>query len=162
MVFKKKSSESPTTPKSRLGHFFDSPLTPNTTNEDSFFSCCEDSSPHHSQVSISKSVINRRFNRLGNSRESHSPSSLDSSASIAFSQVQVDYYCKSPSKKISSITKSATMDFSNEKRARYLPDEKLIKYFEDKSAQWKNYANNLVDSHCHFDMLFYKSVIKKY
>jgi hypothetical protein len=144
MDFKKKSSESPATPKSRLGLFFDSPVTPNTTNEDSFFSCCEDSSPHHSQVSISKSVINRRFNRLDSSRESNSPSSLDSFASIA-------------------ITKSATMDFSfsNERRARYFPDEKLINYFTNKSSEWKNYANNLVDSHCHFDMLFYKSVIKK-
>jgi hypothetical protein len=31
---------------------------------------------------------------------------------------------------------------------------RLTKFFEMKSSEWKNYSKNLVDTHCHFDMLF--------
>jgi hypothetical protein len=35
-----------------------------------------------------------------------------------------------------------------------LVKSKLIKFFKMKSLEWKNYSKNLVDTHCHFDMLF--------
>jgi len=35
-------------------------------------------------------------------------------------------------------------------------DEKLVNYMKDKSKQWEKYPDQLVDTHCHFDMLFTK------
>lgn len=32
----------------------------------------------------------------------------------------------------------------------------LISYLKKKSSEWKHFPNNLVDSHCHFDLLFPK------
>ncbi len=38
----------------------------------------------------------------------------------------------------------------------YLPSWYQKKFFYNKSQEWKEYSNNLVDSHCHFEMLFYR------
>ena len=35
-------------------------------------------------------------------------------------------------------------------------NNELKQFFEYKSLQWKNFNNNLIDTHCHFDMLFKK------
>lgn len=32
----------------------------------------------------------------------------------------------------------------------------LVEFFKKKSFEWDKYTNNLVDSHCHFEMLFSK------
>lgn len=40
-------------------------------------------------------------------------------------------------------------------RSFYVKDD-LRRFFEKKALRWKNYHKNLVDSHCHFDMLFNK------
>lgn len=40
-------------------------------------------------------------------------------------------------------------------RSFYVKDD-LRRFFEKKALKWKNYHKNLVDSHCHFDMLFNK------
>lgn len=34
----------------------------------------------------------------------------------------------------------------------------LVEFFKKKSLKWNEYSKNLVDSHCHFDMLFSKFV----
>ena len=36
------------------------------------------------------------------------------------------------------------------------PSEEMIEYTREKAKEWKNYHMNLVDTHCHFDMLFSK------
>lgn len=38
----------------------------------------------------------------------------------------------------------------------FLPDQETLNYFKAKSEEWKGYSKNLVDTHCHFDMLFPK------
>jgi hypothetical protein len=35
-------------------------------------------------------------------------------------------------------------------------DDKLVDYMKEKSKQWEKYPDQLVDTHCHFDMLFTK------
>lgn len=40
-----------------------------------------------------------------------------------------------------------------------LPDWYQKRFFYNKSVEWKEYSNNLVDTHCHFEMLFYRFVI---
>ena len=40
----------------------------------------------------------------------------------------------------------------------YLPDECQKDFFRKKSTEWKDYSTNLVDSHCHFEMLFYRFI----
>lgn len=42
----------------------------------------------------------------------------------------------------------------------YVKDD-LRKFFEKKALKWKSYHKNLVDSHCHFDMLFNKIRYRK-
>lgn len=37
-----------------------------------------------------------------------------------------------------------------------ISNKQLVNYFKQKSLEWKNLSNNLVDTHCHFDMLFPK------
>jgi TatD DNase family protein len=37
-----------------------------------------------------------------------------------------------------------------------LPDYNQKKFFRNKAIDWKYYSNNLIDSHCHFEMLFYR------
>jgi hypothetical protein len=39
------------------------------------------------------------------------------------------------------------------------PTDKILEFFEHKSSEWKKYPNILVDTHCHFDMLFAKCVV---
>ncbi len=60
--------------------------------------------------------------------------------------------------RLKSFTKADSLpvlnDISVEKNVK-LTDE-LCKFFADKSIEWKEYSNNLVDSHCHIEMLFYK------
>lgn len=38
----------------------------------------------------------------------------------------------------------------------------LIEFFEKKAAKWSSYSMNLVDAHCHFDMLFMKYYMFNY
>jgi hypothetical protein len=38
----------------------------------------------------------------------------------------------------------------------YLPDWYQKRFFYNKSTEWKEYPNNLVDTHCHFEMLFFR------
>lgn len=38
------------------------------------------------------------------------------------------------------------------------PTDKILEFFEHKSSEWKKYPKILVDTHCHFDMLFAKCV----
>lgn len=38
------------------------------------------------------------------------------------------------------------------------PTDKILEFFEHKSNEWKKYPKILVDTHCHFDMLFAKCV----
>ena len=42
----------------------------------------------------------------------------------------------------------------NNKCLQYSNSNYPNSYFEEKSAKWNNYPNNLIDSHCHFEMLF--------
>ena len=44
-------------------------------------------------------------------------------------------------------------DMSNQKF--YVKDD-LKRFFEKKALKWKSYHKNLIDTHCHFDMLFNK------
>ncbi len=45
--------------------------------------------------------------------------------------------------------------FSAKSYKKYVSDD-LKEFFLNKSKKWQNYRQNLVDTHCHFDMMFSK------
>jgi hypothetical protein len=52
---------------------------------------------------------------------------------------------------------SSNGKFFTDKRANaFLPSVRLLDFFKKKSLEWKSFNRNLVDSHCHFDMMFAK------
>lgn len=59
----------------------------------------------------------------------------------------------STSKKDNAFECCSKEDFFEEPN---IISKQLINYFKQKSFEWKNFSNNLVDTHCHFDMLFPK------
>ena len=46
--------------------------------------------------------------------------------------------------------------FNSSNLEMYLPDWYQKRFFYNKSTEWKEYPNNLVDTHCHFEMLFFR------
>ena len=40
------------------------------------------------------------------------------------------------------------------RRSPESPNEELIRFTQEKAKEWKTYPMNLIDTHCHFDMLF--------
>ena len=45
---------------------------------------------------------------------------------------------------------------NNTSKGGVLVKEDLRLFFEKKAVKWKDYGMNMVDSHCHFEMLFSK------
>lgn len=62
---------------------------------------------------------------------------------------------------IDCCNQTPSFEFSRGSSGRgvYLGDE-MVKFFRKKNLKWKDITKNLIDTHCHFDMLFSKLVFK--
>ena len=60
---------------------------------------------------------------------------------------------------ITLMKKSKSIEMNEKNEKKFGPSDSLVKYFKKKSTEWAPYRRNLIDSHCHFDMLFDKYVI---
>lgn len=63
---------------------------------------------------------------------------------------------KSDDNRIKINSRSLSLDKYNRTYEYFLPNTQLVDYFRKKSIEWSEMSKNLVDTHCHFDMLFTK------
>lgn len=142
--------------------------------ESSSLNCCEDTYENDDEIILedkqpkSKTTMRRTISKFLASQTSlsasSSPSDAFSSPSAAFSAASkhnwvTDGHNKSLSND-SPTTGAYTWSWNNNKEKEFGPSDALVEYFKKKSTEWAPYRRNLIDSHCHFDMLFDKYVIK--
>lgn len=125
--------------------------------EDFSLNCCED-------------LNSSSLRSLNDDESSSSAAAMTSAASLPTTAESSPLVMTSSSKKLSLVpewrggeTSVSSVAFDESKWANTLAasrkhsiEPSLVEFFKKKSAEWADYSMNLVDSHCHFDMLFMK------